>query len=255
MMPSSVNVGLRPISATSRAYSSGLRPCATARASSTLGSVALKVPVFPKPRFPTAHSVTLRVSQADPPAPAASPPAGRRAKTETPSIPRAQVVADLGEGLERPLVDRKPDEPEKQHVDLRRSTSCRSSGSSSEAAEAERSRRSGATDGLPIPDLKGGKPRPELSQSRVRQPQHRPRQMLCRDAPLDIDLREKTVRLILARHPALRIRFQSSKGIMPEQQNQRPVGRPFRRPAKAGLGPHAASRTGGKRPASSISAR
>src|ERR1700722_2866621 len=41
-MPSSVKVGVRPMSATSRAYSSGLSPCATASASSTLGSVSLK---------------------------------------------------------------------------------------------------------------------------------------------------------------------------------------------------------------------
>src|SRR5580698_4683499 len=37
-MPSSVKVGVRPISATSRWYSSGLSPCATASFSSTLGS-------------------------------------------------------------------------------------------------------------------------------------------------------------------------------------------------------------------------
>src|SRR3984957_2935867 len=41
-MPSSVKVGVRPISATSRAYSSGFSPCATASASSTFGSVSLK---------------------------------------------------------------------------------------------------------------------------------------------------------------------------------------------------------------------
>src|ERR1700733_734425 len=41
-MPSSVKVGVRPISATSRAYSSGLSPCATASVSSTFGSVSLK---------------------------------------------------------------------------------------------------------------------------------------------------------------------------------------------------------------------
>src|ERR1700683_4389046 len=41
-MPSAVKVGVRPISAMSRAYSSGLRPCATASFSSTLGSVSLK---------------------------------------------------------------------------------------------------------------------------------------------------------------------------------------------------------------------
>src|ERR1700722_1417297 len=41
-MPSSVKVGVRPISATSRAYSSGFRPCETASASSTFGSVSLK---------------------------------------------------------------------------------------------------------------------------------------------------------------------------------------------------------------------
>src|SRR3984957_13041417 len=43
-MPSSVKVGVRPISAISRAYSSGFRPCATASFSSTLGSVSLKEP-------------------------------------------------------------------------------------------------------------------------------------------------------------------------------------------------------------------
>src|SRR3984957_14150340 len=40
-IPSSVKVGVRPISLTSRAYSSGFRPCATASFSSTLGSVSL----------------------------------------------------------------------------------------------------------------------------------------------------------------------------------------------------------------------
>ena len=41
-MPSSVKVGVRPISATSREYSSGFSPCATASVSSTFGSVSVK---------------------------------------------------------------------------------------------------------------------------------------------------------------------------------------------------------------------
>src|ERR1700722_18507202 len=41
-MPSSVKVGVRPISLRRRAYSSGLSPCATASVSSTFGSVSLK---------------------------------------------------------------------------------------------------------------------------------------------------------------------------------------------------------------------
>src|SRR5277367_2164992 len=41
-MPSSVKVGVRPISATARAYSSGFRPCETASFSSTLGSLSVK---------------------------------------------------------------------------------------------------------------------------------------------------------------------------------------------------------------------
>src|SRR5208283_5431207 len=41
-MPSSVKVGVRPIKATKRAYSSGFSPWATASASSTFGSVSLK---------------------------------------------------------------------------------------------------------------------------------------------------------------------------------------------------------------------
>src|SRR5260370_42007789 len=40
-MPSSVKVGVRPISATRRAYSSGFSPCTTASVSSTFGSISL----------------------------------------------------------------------------------------------------------------------------------------------------------------------------------------------------------------------
>src|ERR1700722_1141478 len=41
-MPSSVKLGVRPISAPRSSYSSGFSPCATASFSSTLGSLSLK---------------------------------------------------------------------------------------------------------------------------------------------------------------------------------------------------------------------
>src|SRR5271166_1457371 len=44
-MPSSVKVGVRPIRATNRRYSSGFRPCSIASASSTLGSETLNLRV------------------------------------------------------------------------------------------------------------------------------------------------------------------------------------------------------------------
>jgi hypothetical protein len=64
-----------------------------------------------------------------------------------------------------------------------------------------------------------GKPRVELSQSRVRQPPHRPRRMLRRDAPLDVAVREQgPARPFLAPHQSLAIRIQQPKGITPAEQ-------------------------------------
>src|SRR6202034_2436774 len=58
-------------------------------------------------------------------------------------------------------------------------------------------RRDGRT---PDPLVKRRKPRVELSQSRVRQPPHRPQRMLRRDPRLDLDVREQgPARPILAR--------------------------------------------------------
>ena len=47
-MPSSVNVGGRPMSARMRAYSSGLSPCAAAKSGVTLGSIGLTMRSVPK---------------------------------------------------------------------------------------------------------------------------------------------------------------------------------------------------------------
>src|ERR1700677_2407018 len=58
----------------------------------------------------------------------------------------------------------------------------------------------------PDPPVKRRKPRVELSQSRVRQPPHRPQRMPRRDARLDVDIREQgPARPILAPHRPPRI--------------------------------------------------
>src|ERR1700677_4549840 len=115
-----------------------------------------------------------------------------------------QAVAVLreGRGVDPPLVDHKPDEPAKQHVELQPFDQLPLRAERKEKLQKRSSQKPLRRDGrTPDPLVKRRKPRVELSQSRARQPPHRPQRMPRRDARLDLDIREQgPARPILAPH-------------------------------------------------------
>ena len=105
-----------------------------------------------------------------------------------------QAVAVLreGRGVEHPLVDRKPDEPAKQHVELQPFDQLPLRADRIEKLQKRGPQQSLRRDrGTPDPLVKRRKPRVELSQSRVGQPSHRPQRMVRGDPRLDVDVREQ----------------------------------------------------------------
>ena len=141
-----------------------------------------------------------------------------------------QAVAVLreGRGVEDLLVDRQPDEPAKQHVELQPFDQLPLRADRIEKLQQRRPQQPLRRDGwTPDPVVKRRKPRVELSQSRVRQPPHRPQRMPRRDARLDLDIREQgSARPILAPHRPPRIASPTPQNHA-ENQNSRTFPRHF----------------------------
>src|SRR3984957_5588955 len=121
-----------------------------------------------------------------------------------PDLVSEQTLAVLreGRGVENLFVDHKPDEPAKQHVELQPFDQLPLRADRKEKLQKRSGRKPPRRDRrTPDPLVKRRKPRVELSQSRVRQPPHRPQRMLRRDPRLDVDVREQgPARPILAPH-------------------------------------------------------
>ena len=124
---------------------------------------------------------------------------------------REQAVAVLreGRGVEHLLVDRKPDEPAKQHVELQPFDQLPLRADRIEKLQQRSSQKALRRNrGTPDPLVKRRKPRVEFSQSRIGQPPHRPQRMVRPYPRLDVDVREqRPARPILAPHRNPRIAY------------------------------------------------
>src|SRR3984957_19827387 len=109
----------------------------------------------------------------------------------------------------KPLVDRQPDEPAKQQIELQPFDQLPLRADRIEKLQQrgpqQPLRRNGRT---AAPLVKRRKRSVEIRQRRVGQPSHRPQRMLRRDPRLDVDVGEqRPARPILASHRSLAIRF------------------------------------------------
>ena len=93
----------------------------------------------------------------------------------------------------KPLfVDRQPDEPAKQHVELQPFDQMPLRADRIEKLQEQARQKALRRDGrAPDPLVRCRKPQVELSQRRIGQPPHRPQRVLRRDARLDVHVREQ----------------------------------------------------------------
>ena len=132
-----------------------------------------------------------------------------------------QAVAVLGKdrGVENLFVDRKPDEPAKQHVELQPFDQLPLRADRIEKLQKRSSQKALGRNGrAPDPFVKRRNPRVEFAQRRIGQSPHRPQRVLRRDARLNVDVREqRPARPILPPHHPARFAYDKPQGIRREQ--------------------------------------
>ncbi len=144
-------------------------------------------------------------------------------------VSRRVAVLREGRGVEHALVDRKPDEPAKQHVELQPFDQLPLRADRIEKLHKRGPQQSLRRDrGTPNSLVKRRKPRVELGQRRVGQPPHRPQRMVRGDPPLDVDVREqRPARPILAPHRSPRESPRRRQRITPQRQTPEPFRATF----------------------------
>src|ERR1700726_2107961 len=150
---------------------------------------------------------------------------------------RKQAVAVLGEcrRIENPLVDRKPDKPAKQQVELDPFDQLPLRADRIEKLQQRRPKQALRRNGRAAKRLVKRRKRPvEISERRVGQSPHRPQRMPGRNTPLDVDVREQCpTRPILAPHRSLANHLTNPRESCEKNKHQRLLGRLFQQPASA----------------------